>query len=168
MKPINDKERQKAFLKFLLFFLATNIIIVFAIYFDFKVPVKENELLKSQVELSKFESDYQLRFFENMQSINAMLDSLDIPGQNLSYQNSLISAKLVELKKSIPTKDSTYRYDMYSSIVNLLVEYQDLKSEILELSDSKTTIEEYKTALDRCRADLRQTERDLYIARGAN
>lgn len=168
MKPINDKERQKAFFKFLLFFLVTNVIIVCALYFDFKVPAKENEILKSQVELSKIEMDYQNRFFESMQSINAMLDSLDNPGQNLSYQNSLISAKLVELKKSIPTKDSTFKYDMYSGIVNLLVEYQDLKSEILELSDSKTAIEEYKTALDRCRADLRQTERDLYIARGTN
>lgn len=168
MKPINDKERQKSFIKFLLLFLATNIIIICAIYYDFKIPKKENELLKSQVELSKFETDFQRRFFKNMKSINVMLDSLDIPGQNLSYQNSLISAKLVELKKSIPTKDSTFKYDMYSNIINLFVELQDLKSEILAMGDSKNTIEEYKAALDRCRADLKQTERDLYIARGAN
>ncbi|NVJ89048.1 MAG: hypothetical protein HWD82_06370 [Flavobacteriaceae bacterium] len=168
MKAINNKERQKAYFKFLFLFLATNIIIVCAIYYDFKIPKKENELFKSKIELSKFETDFQRRFFNNMKSINVMLDSLDIPGQNLSYQNSLISAKLVELKKSIPTKDSTFKYDMYSNIINLFVELQTLKSEVVAMSDSKRAIEEYKAALDRCRTDLKQTERDLYIARGAN
>ncbi len=166
MKPKNSKERQIAFLKFLLLFLVTVLTIVFAIYFNYKVPNKENALLKDQVKSVEKEMEFQSNFSDEMTAIKSMIDSLDIPGQNISYQNSLIGGKLAELQKKIPSKDSTYRYDMYTNIVNLYVELHETKGELLSLNDAKSTIEEYKEALDRCRADLKQTERDLFIARG--
>lgn len=168
MKPKNSKERQTAFLKYLLLFLVTVLTIVFAIYFNYKVPNKENDLLKTQIKSVEKEMEFQNNFSDEMRAVKSMIDSLDIPGQNISYQNSLVSAKLVELQKTIPSKDSTYRYDMYTNIVNIYVELQDTKGELRSLNDAKSTIDEYKEALDRCRADLKQTERDLFIARGSN
>lgn len=168
MKPKNNKERQIAFIKFLAIFLVSNLTIVFAIYFNYKIPNKENEVLKSQAELTRNQTNFQRYFFNEMVGIKSMLDSLNIPGQNVSYQNSLISARLVELKKKVPTKDSTYRYDMYTKIINLFVELQDIQREIRALDNAKVTIEEYKEALDRCSANLKQAERDLFIARGTN
>lgn len=168
MKPKNSKERQSAFLKFLLLFLVTVLTIVFAIYFNYKVPNKENDLLKTQIKSVEKEMEFQNNFSDEMTAIKSMIDSLDIPGQNISYHNLLIGTKIAELQKNIPSKDSTYRYDMYSNIVNLYVELQDIKGELRSLNDAKSTIEEYKEALDRCRADLKQTERDLFIARGSN
>ena len=168
MKPKNLKERRKTFLRFLLLFLLTVASVLIAVYFNFKVPKKENKLLKTQVRIVKKEMEYQNNFFSEMKSIKSMIDSLDIPGQNVSFQTKLINTKLVDLQKAIPTKDSTYKYDMYTSIVELYVELQNTKDELRSLSDSKSTIEEYKDALDKCRDDLKQAERDLFIARNSN
>lgn len=168
MKPKNIKERRKTFLKFLLIFLLTVTFILVAVYFNFKVPKKENKLLKDQVKIVKKEMIYQNGFYDNMKSIKGMIDSLDVPGQNISYQSTLINKKLVDLQKSVPTKDSTYRYDMYMNILDLYVELQSAKEELRSLVDAKSTIEEYKDALDKCREELKQAERDLFIARSSN
>jgi hypothetical protein len=168
MKPKNLKERRKTFLRFLLLFLFTVASVLTAVYFNFKVPKKENKLLKTQVRIVKKEMEYQDNFFKEMKSIKGMIDSLDVPGQNISYQTSMISTKLVDLQKAFPTKDSTYKYDMYTSIVGLYVELQNTKDELRSLVDAKSTIEEYKDVLDKCREDLKQAERDLFIARNSN
>lgn len=166
MKPINNTERKKSFLKFLLLFLVTVFAVIFAIYFNYEIPAKENQILRDQAKVIEEDLKFQNSFYSQMETVKNLIDSLDVPGQNSSYQNSLISTKLVELQKAIPTKDSTYRYDMYMSIVKLHAELQESKSELKSLKEAKTRIEEYKTALDKCKADLKQTERDLFIARG--
>lgn len=168
MKPKNSKERRASFFKFLALFAVTITAILFAVYFNFKVPNKENTLLKDKIKAVDKEMIFQDNFSKEMKTILGMIDSLDIKGQNLSYQNSLISGRLVDLQKTIPTKDSTYRYDMYTNIVAVFAELQDSKAELSKLKDAKATIDEYKGALDRCKEDLKQCERDLFIARGSN
>lgn len=168
MKPKNSKERRVSFFKFLALFAVTITAILFAVYFNFKIPNKENAILKEQVKGVEKEMIFQDGFSKEMKSIRGMIDSLDIKGANLSYQNSLISARLVDLQKTIPTRDSTYRYDMYSNIISTYAELQDAKIDLNKLKDSKSTIEEYKIALDKSRDELKQCERDLYIARGSN
>ena len=168
MKAKNTKERRKSFFKFLLLFLLTIVSILVATYFNFKIPKEENNILKSKVVKVEQEMKFQKNFYREMVNVKNMIDSLDVPGQNFSYQKELISQKLVTLKKTIPTKDSTYRYDMYSDIVNLYIELQNEKTDLHKLVDVKSTIEEYKDALDKCREDLKQSERDLYIARNSH
>ena len=166
MKPKNSKERSNSFLKFLALFLVTIIFVILAVYFNYEIPSKENELLRDQAKVMEEDLKFQNTFYNEMEHIKGLIDSLNTPGQNNSYQNSLISTKLVELRKSIPTEDETFRYDMYASIVKLHAELQDTKEELKSLQEAKSRIEEYKTALDKCQADLKQAERDLFIARG--
>jgi len=168
MKPKNTKERRKAFFKFLLLFLVTIASILTATYFDFRVPKEENAILKSKVNRVEQEMKFQEIFFKEMRKVKNMIDSLSVPGSNFSYQKMQISEKLVDLQKAIPTKDSTYRYDMYSDIIKLFIELQSSKTELHNLIDVKSTIAEYKDALDKCREDLKQSERDLYIARNSH
>ena len=168
MKPKNSKDRRASFLKFLAIFAVTITAILFAVYFNFKVPNKENKILKNQVEAVEKEMIFQDGFSNEMKTIRGMIDSLEIKGGNLPYQNSIISAKLADLQKTIPTKDSTFRYDMYTNIVSAYVELQDAKGELIKLKDSKATIDEYKIALDQVRDKFTQCERDLYIARKSN
>ncbi len=165
MKPKNTKERRNSFLKFLLLFLVTVGTIVTAVYFNFKVPSKENALLKNEAKNIEKEMNFQDDFSKQMTSIKRMIDSLDVPGQNISYQNSLVSKKLVDMQGQIPTKDSTYRYDMYTHIINLYVELQETKDKLRDLKDAESTIEEYKDALDNCKQDYKEIQRDLDIAR---
>jgi len=46
---LNHKERNRAFLKFLFFFIISVWLIVGAIYFDMRIPYKENDVLREQV-----------------------------------------------------------------------------------------------------------------------
>lgn len=165
MKPKNVKERKSSFIKFLLLFILTTTIIMAAVFFNFRVPQKENSLLKERAKNMEREMKLQSEFSEDMQGVKAMIDSLDIPGQNVSFINTLIGRKLADLQSSIPRKDSTYRYDMYSGIVETLVELQSAKKELHGLSDAQSKIEEYKAALEKARSDLEQTKRDLDILR---
>mgnify|MGYP003672431991 FL=1 len=66
MKPKNTKDRRNSFLKFLLLFLLTTGTIITAIFFNFKVPAKENALLKEQSKMVKKEMDFQSKFSKEM------------------------------------------------------------------------------------------------------
>ena len=164
MKPKNSKERTTSFLKFLALFLVTVGMIVAAVFFTYSVPTKENALLREQTKVIETEMEFQSGFFNEMESVKRMIDSLDVPGQNTAYQKSLISSKLVELQKTIPTKDDdTHLYDMHTAIIELYVELQTAKDKLHELRDAENTIEEYKDALETCRRDLKEAERELRI-----
>lgn len=165
MKPKNVKERRNSFLKFLLLFLITTATVVTAVFFTFKIPVKENTMLKERAKVFSKEMKFQNSFFNSMKKVKGLIDSLDVPGQNVSYLNSLISKDLVELQKSIPRKDSTFKYDMYSNVVKLYVDIQDMKGKLRDLKDAENTIEQYKEELEKTQQDFKQLERDLLIAR---
>ena len=137
--------------------------IVAAVYFNFKVPAKENDLLRQQTKVVQEEMAFQSNFFSDMQKVKSMIDSLDVPGAQIDYESNLISSKLVEMQKSLPTKDSTYLYDMHMSIVETYVELMDNKQKLRSLSDAEGTIEEYKIALKDCNTYLKQAERELRI-----
>lgn len=165
MKPKNSKERRNSFLKFLALFVVTVGFIVTTIFFTFQIPKKENSILKEDIKAVNKERVFQEEFEQGMVDIKSMIDSLDVPGQNISYQNSLISDKLVDLQGKIPTKDSRINYNLYKGIVTSLVDLQESKTKLKGLHDAENTIEEYKTALDGCKDDYEEIKRDLDIAR---
>lgn len=164
MKPKNSKARRTSFLKFLALFLVTVSMIVAAVYFNYKVPAKENALLKDQAKLINNDKKFQSGFYDEMQSIKGMLDSLDV-ARNRQIHNQEISQLIIDLKRKIPTKDSTYLYDMHQSIIQLYVELNTAKDELNELSDAQSQIKKYEGIIEQYRAELDQAKRDLDAAR---
>ena len=55
-KPLNTSERSSAFWKFFLFFILSVIMVTSAVYFNFRLPHKENELLKEKAEKMRIQS----------------------------------------------------------------------------------------------------------------
>ncbi|GEQ86175.1 hypothetical protein ULMS_16830 [Patiriisocius marinistellae] len=163
MKPKNSKDRRSAFLKFLALFVVTVGMVVAAVYFNFRVPTKENDLLRAESKFLNEETKFQSNFYKDMEKVKAMIDSLDVPGAQIDYESKMISSKLVDMQKSLPTKDSTYLYDMHSSIVDMYLELIANKQKLRSLSDAENTIEEYKDAYEKCSQDLKQAERELRI-----
>ncbi len=161
MKPKNSKERRNSFFKFFLLFLFTVATIIFAIYFNYKVPTQENTILKQKFKLVEKDLEFQKEFTEEMNSIKTLMDSLDVPGTQKAYINSLISKKLVDLQTMIPTKDSTYKYDMYKSIVHLNIDIQKYKGRLFELRDAEEKIKECTDLLEKCNNNYDQALRDL-------
>ncbi|WP_019668323.1 type VI secretion system TssO [Eudoraea adriatica] len=165
MKAKNSKERSGSFLKFFVLFVITVAMILVAVYFNFEIPEKENKLLREQVKVIKEDMEYQSDFFAEMQILKGMIDSLKVPGQNTSYQNTLISTKIVDLEKNVPPKSSSHVYDMHMAIIQLYIELQTATDKLQSLRDAEGTIAEYKEFYENCRDDLIEAERELYIAR---
>ncbi|MBQ4821288.1 type VI secretion system TssO [Aquimarina sp. MMG016] len=166
MKPKNSKERRNSILKFSLLFLFTTALIVTAFYFDFdRVPFKENAVWRERSALIEKEMEYQKKFSKGMKEVRSLIDSLDVPGQNLQYLNQVISSKIVDLQKTIPKEDSTYRYDMYTNIIDSYVNIHDLKTKLREFDDVDERIEEYKEELEKTRKELNEANRYLDAVR---
>ncbi|WP_339702533.1 type VI secretion system TssO [uncultured Marixanthomonas sp.] len=169
MKAKNRKARRNSFLKFFLLFILTTAIIVVALFFDFNVmPFKENKVLRNQaVEIEK-EIQFQEGFSKDIQLLRDMVDSLDIPGQNRAFLNSMLSSQIVKLQEKIPVKDSTYRYDMYNNVIWSFAEIQKLKEELNSYSDVEERITEYKEELEKCRDELKEEKRTVDALRRNN
>jgi len=169
MKAKNRKARRNSFLKFFLLFILTTAIIVVALFFDFNVmPFKENKVLRNQaVEIEK-EIQFQEGFSKDIQMLRDMVDSLDIPGQNRAFLNSMLSSQIVKLQEKIPVKDSTYRYDMYNNVIWSFAEIQKLKEELNSYSDVEERITEYKAELEKCRDELKEEKRTVDALRRNN
>jgi hypothetical protein len=103
-----------------------------------------------------------------MMILKEKIDSLGTPGQNISYENSLISDKILEMEKNIPTKSSSSVYDTHKAIANLFKELQNAKLKLEKLEESEILIAKYKLDFENCEKKLTETERELFIARRIN
>ncbi len=169
MKAKNRKARRNSFLKFFILFAVTTAMIVTAFFFDFKLmPFKENKVLRLQALEIEKEIEFQENFSEDIIKIRGMVDSLDIPGQNRAFLNSMLSAQIVKLQETIPIKDSTYRYDMYNNIIWSFAEIQKLKEQVHSYAEVDERIEEYKDELEKCRDDLQEEKRTVDALRNNN
>src|SRR5688500_15027841 len=110
MKPINSEERKKAFLKFFGLLSVTQGLIAAAVYFGVRVPFKQNERLKTQVDRCEKEQAFTENFSARMSEVKASLDTINRGGvqtdladgkitQNLKSMNSMIDADSVSAKK---------------------------------------------------------------------
>lgn len=166
MKPQNTKERKNSILKFALIFGATLLLTILAAFFDFnRLPFKENKILKERIIQVEKEEKFQSKFSKGSKEINALLDSLDRPGQNVQYFNALINDKIVDLQKSIPAKDSTAYYNMYVNYVQSFVDIQELKAKLKTFENADTRLQEYAQEVERLSAELDKKDRYLQTLR---
>src|ERR1700754_2726433 len=94
---LNLNERNQAFLKFLLFFLATILLVILAVYFDFRFPTRENKLFSEEIEVQRQVDLNQEKFVATLQDASALLDSLDKQGVNAVQVNLQLGQKLQDL-----------------------------------------------------------------------
>ena len=78
MKPLNIQERQKAFQRFLLFFILTVAVIVTAIFFGVKIPYAENEKLQEQLSIVDKENRFREDFSRAMAEAQSLLDTVNM------------------------------------------------------------------------------------------
>jgi hypothetical protein len=109
MQPVlNSKERNIAFLQFLVFFLITVALIVGAIYYNFQTDNENNKILRAR--LDKYESgiEKQKRFVALMGETKVLLDSLSKPRTNTLLLDLMLEPKLKELSNLRQMDTSLY------------------------------------------------------------
>jgi hypothetical protein len=164
---LNINERNKAFFKFLFFFTITVCLIAGALYFDMRIPSRENEVLRNQVSRYRTQSIAQEKFVTSMDQAKVLIDSLKQPGVNSVYLNQQIAAKLRELT-DLQYKDSSVFSRMNKNILDLYLRYQDATNKVISTGDLPRQVEDYKAKYETAQRDLDQARRDIDLLRRAN
>ena len=164
---LNTKERNRAFWKFLFFFIIAVWLIVGAIYFDFSLPSKENAVMRQQVSRYRTQTIAQEKFVASMDDARKLIDSLKTPGVNTAYINQLVAAKLRELTE-LQYKDSSVYSRLNKNILDVFLRYHESTNKIVELGDAPTQLADYKAKYEMAEQNLQNCRRDLDASRLAN
>jgi hypothetical protein len=160
LQVLNAKERNQAFLKFFLFFVVTLFLVIIAIYFDFRLPVRENKMLQEEIDQQRQADFNQGKFVTTMQEAAVLIDSLDKAGPNIAQINLQLNQKLIDLN-ALQQKDNSLYGKMDRTIVDKFVNLMDAKTKLQSLAESQNKISrmeadlnETKTLLQTCQQDL--------------
>ena len=165
MKQINNKERNLAFFKHLLLFTLTTGLIVLAVFFGYRLPLKENAYLRDKIKTIESQIDGERSFIKKLDKAKVLIDSMDMPHVNVDYLQQLVSTQLAEIQNSIPQDDSTFRKKMYSNLIQTFLELKNSKNALLKTQDVKVTMDECSKLVEKYQLDLAQAQRDLDICR---
>jgi hypothetical protein len=146
-------------------FLITVALTVSALFINFRIPVSENQLLKTGYENVNRELEFQSDFTKKFNEVKEILDTIDHPGANTLYLEQLVSSKLAGMKEAIPAKDSLRQRKMYDYIIQSLLSLQESKRNLKEFSHSRELITQYQQNLQQYKDALDQAQRDLDICR---
>ena len=160
MDILNKKERLNAFLLFLLMFFITTGVLITAIYFNFKLPLKENEVLKTENDKMNAQFTFNKVFTEKMEGISKLVDSLDKAPLSFQFIEQSIGYELKELSESIP-KDSTINPALYQNMIITTKEFVNTKKRLLLTKDSEKEIENLKRENESLKEDNKSLERNL-------
>ncbi|WP_310557566.1 type VI secretion system TssO [Flavobacterium sp.] len=139
MDILNKKERNSAFIMFLLMFVVTTGVLIFALFFDFRLPLKENEVLKSENEKIVKNFNYQKEFSEKYQHICKLIDSLDKTPEQFPYLEQTISSELVDLQKKADSLEVDSK--LYGNVILYTNKLVQSKKVSTQTNDSQGTID---------------------------
>lgn len=165
MKPQNHKERNIAFLKFILLFTITCSLIVMAVFFGTRLPTEENAYLREKMQILERNAHAERQFARRMEDVKNLLDSMDLPNVNVDFMQHIISTELADIQSGVPASDSSYRKDMYSNILQTYLELKTAKQSLIKMKDVEMSIDEYSKLVDQYNEELKQAQRDLDICR---
>ena len=160
MDILNKKERLNAFLLFLLMFFITTGVLITAIYFNFKLPLKENEVLKTENDKMNAQFTFNKVFTEKMEGISKLVDSLDNAPDSFQFIEQSINYELVDLKEKIPN-DSVVNPKLYENIILTVKSYVNVKKKLFLSKDSKKEVDDLKDEIKELEDDAKDLARKL-------
>jgi hypothetical protein len=138
MKPQNSAERTKAFIRFLILYIATTALIITAVFFGIYVPFKQNKQLQDQLNVVQKEKDFDRQFFTLMQDTKSLLDTVNSAGSSIDVIEGRIAQKIQEMD-AILSKDSISGKRIYSQVVQYFTDAKNDKK-TLRSSDKQKII----------------------------
>lgn len=159
-KVLNSRERTQAFFKFLLFFFITIILIVTAVFFNFRVPLKDNKSLRERIAIQRQEEMNQEKFAENMDKALLYLDSLDRDKKNTESIDILLKGKIADLS-ILQQKAFTPYGRMNKMIVEKMIELKNQKLQLFKLTDKANAMVEMEQKLQYAEAQLAEKQKEL-------
>jgi len=167
MEILNKKERVSAFLLFLLMFIITTGTLLAAIFMNYRLPLKENEVLKAENEKILNEFNFQKTFSDRIEHVAKLIDSLDKAPESFQFTEQNINYELVGLKDKLPT-GSDQSLKLYENYILNITSLVNTKKQLLQVADSKKEIEGLKEQIKAYDEDNKELERTLNLTRQLN
>jgi hypothetical protein len=153
MKPYNQAERRKAFLNFLLFFAITVAVIVIAVLSSVQVPLKENEMLRKQRQISTNEKSYLKIFEDKMAETTMLLDSYTVSKNRYPIDNK-INNNITTMTSML--SDSTDVKSICSKIVDNLTSLYYAKKQLSDAGNSREELDAKDREIEKLSAQLQE------------
>ena len=157
---LNSKERNQAFVKFIFFFLVTTVLIVLAVYFDYKLPFKDNAVLREKLRTYEGQQYSQEQFLTVMESAKKLIDSMGKQAQPNALLDQEIAKQLIIMKTPAYQEESLYG-TLNKGIFNICYDYNDLCKRLLPARDALDENNKLKTQLNDLQLRYDNAQRDL-------
>ena len=150
----NTGERNHAFLKFMIFFVLTVVLIVSAAYVDFEaMPDTRLKLLEEKLAAQRSQIQLQQQFVSEMDAARDLLDSLDKNGKNQVQTDLLLVGKLTNME-NLRQRDSSLNGKLDATILDAFLELQRVKKEMDKLRELALNARDLEGRLTNCEAAL--------------
>lgn len=163
MEVLNKKERTNAFLLFLLMFVITVGILFVAVFFSYKLPWKENDVLRAENQKIRYEFLYQKKFIKELEQVDKLIDSLENTREGYFFLEQSINADLIDIKSEIP-KDSLDDKSMYDNLILTYKKLMDAKRDLKQVENAKSEIDDLNEQLSEAEKEIRQLEKALELS----
>ncbi|HMI59705.1 MAG TPA: type VI secretion system TssO [Puia sp.] len=160
---LNRIQRRESFLKFLLFFVLTVVLVMLAVYFNYRLPTSENKVLREQAEVQRQQETTQNRFVTKLNEAVFLLDSLDrnVAGANLEQINIQLTGKLTELELLRQKGDPSAYGRLNNTVLDKLSQLQYAKSQVRELQKRADQYNASQQELNTVKAQLAAANNEL-------
>ena len=163
MEVLNKKERTNSFLLFLLMFVITVGILFVAVFFSYKLPWKENDVLRAENQKIRYEFLYQKKFIKELEQVDKLIDSLENTREGYFFLEQSINADLIDIKSEIP-KDSLDDKAMYDNLILTYKKLMDAKRDLKQVENAKAEIDDLNKQLGEAEKEIRQLEKALELS----
>ncbi|SFW72726.1 hypothetical protein SAMN02927921_03713 [Sinomicrobium oceani] len=169
MEILNKKERVSAFLLFLLMLVITVSVLVFAVFFNYKLPWRENEALKQENDKIMNEFRYQDKFSARIDELTTSIDSLDRSGDGFQFLEQTIGLELAKLKESVPSDKEAYKQTLlYNNVILNLKDLVTTKRRMQLLRKSEVQIDDLKKQVSDYEEIINDLKKELELCKQLN
>lgn len=151
-QPLNLKEHNQAFFKFLFFLAVTIAMIGGALFINFEVPTRELKILRERSD------NYRNHIIAQETFKKTLNDFIAIANRSDSSSKAMIESearpKLDALRNAIAIEDSTSGTRMNLSIVGLANQYLNARSKLADLRGFDDEIRRLKDKITELQRDL--------------
>jgi hypothetical protein len=163
MKPLNKKERNKAFFRVIVFFSLAFVIAILLAFTTMSASQLSNA--KSHRELEKIRTSLEFQrvvLTPAVKEVNTMLAEIpeyEKQNENIDVLNSDIGNLLSDTKDKIQDVDSQDTV-LYKEIITSLSDLQIAYNKQLDLGESASGLSELRSELQMCRAEYEQLKKE--------
>ena len=164
MDILNKKERTKSFLLFLLMLVIAFGTLSAGLFFNQKLPWKENKILRVENQQIRYELNYQVRFIQELKKIDKSIDSLSKINEGYFFVEKTITSDIIELRNRIP-KDSLENYQLYDNMVLNYKKLLDAKSSLKKIEGQQNEVDKFNETIQDCEKEVQDLERALELCK---